>query len=82
MVFQKQLSEGKFALVSCEELLDFANQTLTINTEEEFLAVRRDEDKEDDVISSFKKKKLKMFFCFVFRQQNKSKSGMSDLFNV
>uniref|UniRef100_A0A3Q4GJW7 FSD1-like protein-like n=1 Tax=Neolamprologus brichardi TaxID=32507 RepID=A0A3Q4GJW7_NEOBR len=37
---QKQLSEGKFALVSCEELLDFANQTLTINTEEEFLAVR------------------------------------------
>lgn len=81
MVFQKQLSEGKFALVSCEELLDFANQTLTINTEEEFLAVRRDEDKEDDVISSFKKK-LKMFFCFVFRQQNKSKNGMSDLFNV
>lgn len=55
MVFQKQLSEGKFALVSCEELLDFANQTLTINTEEEFLAVRRDEDKKDDVISSFKK---------------------------
>lgn len=82
MVFQKQLSEGKFALVSCEELLDFANQTLTINTEEEFLAVRRDEDKEDDVISSFKKKQLKKLFCFVFRQQNKSKSGMSDLFNV
>ncbi|XP_042084305.1 FSD1-like protein isoform X2 [Haplochromis burtoni] len=38
---QKQLSEGKFALVSCEELLDFANQTLTINTEEEFLAAAK-----------------------------------------
>ncbi|XP_026211314.1 FSD1-like protein isoform X2 [Anabas testudineus] len=34
---QKQLSEGKFALLSCEELLDFANQTLTITNEEEFL---------------------------------------------
>ncbi|XP_040014106.1 FSD1-like protein isoform X3 [Xiphias gladius] len=34
---QKQLSEGKFALLSCEELLEFANQTLTITTEEEFL---------------------------------------------
>ncbi|XP_026153290.1 FSD1-like protein isoform X1 [Mastacembelus armatus] len=34
---QKQLSEGKFALLSCEELLEFANQTLTITNEEEFL---------------------------------------------
>ncbi|XP_022624145.1 FSD1-like protein [Seriola dumerili] len=34
---QKQLSEGKCALLSCEELLEFANQTLTITTEEEFL---------------------------------------------
>ncbi|XP_042337052.1 FSD1-like protein, partial [Plectropomus leopardus] len=34
---QKQLSEGKFALQSCGELLDFANQTLTITNEEEFL---------------------------------------------
>uniref|UniRef100_A0A3B4X0J7 FSD1-like protein n=1 Tax=Seriola lalandi dorsalis TaxID=1841481 RepID=A0A3B4X0J7_SERLL len=37
VVFQKQLSEGKCALLSCEELLEFANQTLTITTEEEFL---------------------------------------------
>ncbi|XP_074473645.1 FSD1-like protein isoform X2 [Sebastes fasciatus] len=34
---QKQLSEGKSALLSCEELLEFANQTLTIANEEEFL---------------------------------------------
>ncbi|XP_036974183.1 FSD1-like protein isoform X2 [Acanthopagrus latus] len=34
---QTQLSEGKFALLSCEELLEFANQTLTITNEEEFL---------------------------------------------
>lgn len=34
---QNQLSEGKFALLSCEELLEFANQTLTITNEEEFL---------------------------------------------
>ncbi|XP_060916812.1 FSD1-like protein isoform X1 [Labrus mixtus] len=34
---QKQLSEGKFALLSCEELLEFANQTLNISDEEEFL---------------------------------------------
>ncbi|XP_069369819.1 FSD1-like protein isoform X1 [Paralichthys olivaceus] len=34
---QKQLTEGKFALLSCEELLEFANETLTITTEEEFL---------------------------------------------
>ncbi|KAI3362534.1 hypothetical protein L3Q82_012836, partial [Scortum barcoo] len=34
---QKQLSEGKFALLSCEELLEFANQTLLITNEEEFL---------------------------------------------
>uniref|UniRef100_A0A3P8U5V8 Fibronectin type III and SPRY domain containing 1-like n=1 Tax=Amphiprion percula TaxID=161767 RepID=A0A3P8U5V8_AMPPE len=27
---QKQLSEGKFALLSCEELLEFANQTVTM----------------------------------------------------
>ncbi|XP_047426197.1 FSD1-like protein isoform X2 [Mugil cephalus] len=34
---QKQQSEGNFALVSCEELLEFANQTLSITNEEEFL---------------------------------------------
>nr|XP_033503089.1 FSD1-like protein [Epinephelus lanceolatus] len=34
---QKQLSAGTFALRSCEELLEFANQTLTITSEEEFL---------------------------------------------
>ncbi|KAK2818473.1 hypothetical protein Q5P01_024034 [Channa striata] len=34
---QKQLLEGKFALLSCEELFEFANQTLTITNEEEFL---------------------------------------------
>ncbi|XP_067340816.1 FSD1-like protein isoform X2 [Channa argus] len=34
---QKQLSEGKFALLSCEELFEFANKTLTITDEEEFL---------------------------------------------
>ncbi|CAK6984554.1 FSD1-like protein, partial [Scomber scombrus] len=34
---QKQLSEGRVAMMSCEELLDFANQTLTITNEEEFL---------------------------------------------
>ena len=38
-MFQTQLSEGKFALLSCEELLEFANQTLTITNEEEFLKV-------------------------------------------
>lgn len=38
-VFQKQMSEGKFALRSGEELLEFANQTLTITNEEEFLKV-------------------------------------------
>ncbi|KAM9306948.1 FSD1-like protein [Pholidichthys leucotaenia] len=38
---QKQLSEGKFALLSCEELLEFANQTLTINNEEEFLTAAK-----------------------------------------
>lgn len=36
---QKQLSEGKFALLSCEELLEFANNTLDIADEEEFLKV-------------------------------------------
>lgn len=29
--------------MSCEELLDFANQSLTINNEEDFLTVRRRE---------------------------------------
>ncbi|XP_023126408.1 FSD1-like protein isoform X1 [Amphiprion ocellaris] len=38
---QKQLSEGKFALLSCEELLEFANQTLTITNEEEFLTAAK-----------------------------------------
>lgn len=46
VIFQKQLSEGKFALLSCEELLEFANQTLTITNEEEFLKVEQDEDEE------------------------------------
>lgn len=41
MIFQEQLSEGKFALLSCEELLEFANKTLTITDEEEFLKVGR-----------------------------------------
>lgn len=44
MVFQTQLSEGKFALLSCEELLEFATQTLTITDEEEFLKVEGDKD--------------------------------------
>lgn len=37
--FQRQLSEGKAALLSCQELLEFANQSLTITNEEEFLTV-------------------------------------------
>ncbi|CAJ1069815.1 FSD1-like protein isoform X2 [Xyrichtys novacula] len=39
---QKQRSEGKSALLSCEELLKFANQTLTISEEEEFLKAAKD----------------------------------------
>lgn len=42
--FQKQLSEGKFALQSCEELLEFANKTLSITDEEEFLKVGPEEE--------------------------------------
>uniref|UniRef100_A0A673AW64 Fibronectin type III and SPRY domain containing 1-like n=1 Tax=Sphaeramia orbicularis TaxID=375764 RepID=A0A673AW64_9TELE len=42
---QNQLSEGKFALLSCEELLEFANQTLTITNEEEFLKVTKKRSK-------------------------------------
>ncbi|XP_038127941.1 FSD1-like protein isoform X2 [Cyprinodon tularosa] len=38
---ERQLSEGKFALLSCKELLDFANQTLTITNEEEFLTAAK-----------------------------------------
>ncbi|XP_035995742.1 FSD1-like protein isoform X1 [Fundulus heteroclitus] len=38
---QRQLSEGNFALLSCKELLDFANQTLTITNEEEFLTAAK-----------------------------------------
>ncbi|XP_008303839.1 FSD1-like protein isoform X2 [Stegastes partitus] len=38
---QKQLSEGKSALLSCEELLEFADQTLTITNEEEFLTAAK-----------------------------------------
>ncbi|MEQ2189392.1 hypothetical protein GOODEAATRI_024836, partial [Goodea atripinnis] len=38
---QRQLSEGKFALLSCEELLEFANQTLTLTNEEEFLTAAK-----------------------------------------
>ncbi|CAF87571.1 unnamed protein product [Tetraodon nigroviridis] len=34
---QKQLSEGTFALRSCEQLLEFAHRTLSISDEEEFL---------------------------------------------
>lgn len=36
---QKQLSEGTSALLSCEELLQFANATLAITDEDEFLKV-------------------------------------------
>ncbi|XP_029024099.1 FSD1-like protein isoform X2 [Betta splendens] len=39
---QKQLSDGKFALLSCEELLEFANQTLSISNEEEFLKAAKE----------------------------------------
>ncbi|XP_029371557.1 FSD1-like protein isoform X1 [Echeneis naucrates] len=39
---QKQLSEGKYALLSCEELMEFANQTLTITSEEEFLQAAKE----------------------------------------
>ncbi|XP_043952361.1 FSD1-like protein isoform X3 [Gambusia affinis] len=38
---QRQLSEGKAALLSCQELLEFANQSLTITNEEEFLTPSR-----------------------------------------
>ncbi|XP_068190657.1 FSD1-like protein [Antennarius striatus] len=34
---QKQLSDVNSSLLSCDELLEFANQTLTITNEEEFL---------------------------------------------
>ncbi|XP_068609457.1 FSD1-like protein [Brachionichthys hirsutus] len=34
---QKQLSDVNFSLLSCDELLEFANRTLTITDEEEFL---------------------------------------------
>ncbi|XP_017259434.1 FSD1-like protein [Kryptolebias marmoratus] len=34
---QRQILDGKFALLSCEELLEFANQTLSITNEEDFL---------------------------------------------
>lgn len=39
---QRQLTEGKTALLSCQELLDFANQTLTITNEEEFLTAAKE----------------------------------------
>ncbi|KAM9734616.1 FSD1-like protein isoform 2-T2 [Menidia menidia] len=38
---QRQLSEGKSALVSCDELLGFANQTLAVTNEEEFLTAAK-----------------------------------------
>ncbi|KAM4528580.1 FSD1-like protein isoform 2-T2 [Odontesthes bonariensis] len=38
---QRQLSEGRFALLSCEELLEFANETLTVTNEEEFLTAAK-----------------------------------------
>ncbi|XP_023193468.1 FSD1-like protein isoform X1 [Xiphophorus maculatus] len=38
---QRQLSEGKAALLSCQELLEFANQSLTITNEEEFLTAAK-----------------------------------------
>ncbi|KAM4719314.1 FSD1-like protein isoform 2-T2 [Anableps anableps] len=38
---QRQLSEGKVALLSCQELLEFANQTLTITNEDEFLTAAK-----------------------------------------
>ncbi|XP_007541768.1 FSD1-like protein isoform X2 [Poecilia formosa] len=39
---QRQLSEGKAALLSCQELLEFANQSLTITNEEEFLTAAKE----------------------------------------
>lgn len=39
---QRQLSEGKLALLSCEELLRFANQTLTISDEDEFMKAAKE----------------------------------------
>ncbi|XP_041667767.1 FSD1-like protein [Cheilinus undulatus] len=39
---QNQLMEGKSALLSCEELLEFANQSLTISNEEEFLKAAKE----------------------------------------
>ncbi|XP_061590569.1 FSD1-like protein isoform X1 [Cololabis saira] len=38
---QRQQSEGKLALMSCEELLNFANHSLTISNEEEFLTAAK-----------------------------------------
>ncbi|XP_041825981.1 FSD1-like protein isoform X2 [Melanotaenia boesemani] len=38
---KRQQVEGKFALLSCEELLEFANQTLTVTNEEEFLTAAK-----------------------------------------
>uniref|UniRef100_A0A1A7XDC2 Fibronectin type III and SPRY domain containing 1-like n=1 Tax=Iconisemion striatum TaxID=60296 RepID=A0A1A7XDC2_9TELE len=38
---EQQLLEGKFALLSCEELLEFANQTLSVTNEEEFFTAAK-----------------------------------------
>lgn len=43
-ISQKQLSEGRSALLSCGELLEFANKTLSITHEEEFLKVDLEEE--------------------------------------
>lgn len=44
MLPQEQLSEGRFALLSGEELLEFARQTLSISGEEDFLKVEPEEE--------------------------------------
>uniref|UniRef100_A0A1A8LXH5 Fibronectin type III and SPRY domain containing 1-like n=1 Tax=Nothobranchius pienaari TaxID=704102 RepID=A0A1A8LXH5_9TELE len=38
---ERQLLEGRFALLSCEELLEFANQTLSVTNEEEFFTAAK-----------------------------------------
>ncbi|XP_034048097.1 FSD1-like protein isoform X2 [Thalassophryne amazonica] len=42
MELQKQLSDGQLALLSSEELLEFATQTLMITNEEEFLMAAKE----------------------------------------
>lgn len=78
--FQKQQSEGRFALLSCEELLEFANQTLNITCEEEFLKVGQSLPTEkkhligQPISENANEEKSKFFFYFP-RQQKRSKKG-------